>query len=110
MFTKKTIIASLAIVLLAGAAGAASAETPWDAAHPRRDQVNDRLANQHHRVAQERREGEMSGRKAAYVHAEDHRIRDQERFYASRDHGHITKMEQARLNREENHVSRQVGR
>lgn len=107
MFTKKTIIASLAIVLLAGTAGAASAETRWDAAHPRRDEVNHRLANH---IAQERRKGEMSGRKAAYVRAEDHSIRDQERFYASRDHGHITKMEQARLNREENHVSRQIGR
>ena len=102
-----TVALGLAVVL-AGAAGA-SAETQWQAHHPRRVEVNHRLARQDHRIAVERREGELSGRQARELHAEDRGVRAQERFDASHDRGHITRAEQRRLNHEENGVSRQIG-
>ena len=91
-------------------ATSASADTRWEMNHPRRDQVNDRLENQNRRIHQEVREGEMSRARARYLHAEDRSIRAQERYYASRQGGHITRGQQRRLNREENRVSRQIGR
>ena len=97
-------------ILVAGAAGSALAENSWELSHPRRDQVNDRLANQSHRINQERREGELGRRQAHYLRHEDHRIRHEERRMAARDGGHITRYDQWRLNRQENHVSRQIGR
>ena len=54
----------LATVVFAGAlvtmAGSAFAETSWERNHPRRDQVNDRLANQSRRINHEYREGEIT--------------------------------------------------
>jgi hypothetical protein len=83
--------------------------TSWDQSHPRRDQVNDRLANQNGRITQERREGEITGSQAKTLHTEDHQIRQEERDMASQNGGHITRNEQQVLNQQENVVSRQIG-
>ena len=50
---------ALAIALLSMAVAnmsqitAASADTPWQKAHPRREEVNNRIAHQNHRIHQE---------------------------------------------------------
>jgi hypothetical protein len=111
---KAILIAGIAGVM-AGSAGLASAQTPahdsnWEKTHPRRDEVNDRLANQNKRIKKEVREGEMSKAKAAKLHREDRRIRKEERIMASQHNGHITKAEKAQLNKQENAVSRQIGK
>jgi hypothetical protein len=108
--TKLAVAAACATVLVVGAAGSAFAETPWQAGHPWRDQVNGRLGNQYHRINQERREGEFGRGQARQLHREDHRIRGEERRMAARDGGHITRYDRRVLNRQENHVSRQIGR
>jgi len=71
-------------------AGSAFAQAPapagdgqWAKSHPRREEVNARLAN--------------------------HRIRMEERAMASTNGGHITKTEQRALNQQENQVSREIG-
>ena len=99
--------AILAVAL--GASSLAQAETVWQAQHPRRTEVNARLANQNRRINQEVRTGQISRAKAAQLHHEDHQIRNEERAMASQDGGHITKAEQHVLNQQENHVSRQIG-
>jgi hypothetical protein len=107
---KRTFLFAMALAVAGlGVAGNADA-AGWDRHHPRRAEVNTRLNRQAHRINVERREGELTGRQAAYLHAEDRGIRAQERFDASRDGGHITRGEQARLNHQENGVSRQIGR
>jgi len=95
---------------LAFASGAAMAETQWEKEHPRRDQVNDRLANQDKRIHQERKEGEITKGQAKQLHREDHAIRKEERTMASTNNGHITKAEQRALNQQENQVSKQIGK
>ena len=62
------------------------------------------------RIATERREGELSRGQARELRTEDRGIRAEERFDASKDRSHITRGEQRRLNRQENGVSRQIGR
>lgn len=81
----------------------------FDKTHPRRDQVNDRLANQNKRIHQEVKEGDMSKKRAAQLHRDDHSVRMQERRMAARDHGHITKKDQAILNKRENNISKHIG-
>jgi hypothetical protein len=98
---------TLAVTGLGLATSADAADWRWH--HPRRVEVNHRLNHQAHRINVERREGELSARQAAYLHTEDRGIRAQERFDASREGGHITRGQQARLNHEENQVSRQIG-
>jgi hypothetical protein len=89
---------------------AAFAETQWERSHPRRDQVNDRLANQNRRIKRELKEGEITRQQAHQLHREDHAIRQEERDMAKINGGHITKGEQKVLNQQENAVSRQIGR
>ncbi len=106
---RAVLTAVAATVSLACLAAPAMADTPWQAKHPRREEVNNRLGNQNARIHHEVKEGEMSHAKAARLHAADHRIRMQERRMAARNGGHLTKREQARLNRRENRVSHRIG-
>jgi hypothetical protein len=107
------IVASLLSVLAASsfaqAPGPGSSDTAFQKAHPRREQVNERLANQNRRIKHEVREGEMSRTRAAKLHREDRRIRQEERLMAAQNGGHITKQEQRTLNQQENKVSSQIG-
>jgi hypothetical protein len=108
---KKTfLMAALGASLSFGTIASASADTVWQKHHPRREEVNGRLANQNRRIGTERAEGEITASQARALHADDRAIRNQERFDATLDNGHITKAEQRALNQEENGVSRQIGR
>ncbi len=107
-FSKLSVIA-IAFAVLGTSYTAASAETLWQFNHPRREQVNDRLANQNYRIHQEVMEGELSPGQAAALHAEDHTIRIEERTMASFNGGHITPYEHHLLNNQENGVSHQIG-
>ena len=106
---KRSILFAGALAV-AGLGLATSADASWRTAHPRRAEVNARLANQDRRIHQERKEGEITEAQAHDLHAEDRGIRAQERYDASLHNGHITRAEQAQLNHQENQVSRQIGR
>ena len=109
---------ALIAAALTGATCAAFAQTPpaaaadgqWAKSHPRRAEVNARLANQNRRIKKEVREGEITRGQAAKLHQQDHQIRTEERTMASTNGGHITKAEQRALNQQENQVSREIGR
>jgi hypothetical protein len=107
---RTALTAIAATVALACTAAPAMADTPWQAHHPRREQVNNRLATQNARIHQQVREGEISRAKAARLHRADHRVRMQERRMAARHGGHVTLRQQAKLNRKENRVSRRIGK
>jgi hypothetical protein len=100
--------ATLALSALAG--NAMADETQWQKDHPRRTEVNSRLANQNQRIKTERKDGQISKAQAQKLHSEDHAIRNEERSMASTNGGHITKTEQKALNQQENQVSRQIGK
>lgn len=55
---------AIAATLIAVLTGTAFAETQWQKEHPRREEVNQRLANQNRRIHNEVKEGEMSHAKA----------------------------------------------
>ena len=108
--TRKAVLAAVMALFASTVASSAMAETQWEKNHPRRDQVNDRLANQDKRIHQEVKEGEMSKAKAARLHKEDRQVRKEERVMASQNGGHITKKEQKTLNHQENAISKQIGK
>ena len=103
-------VAALTLSLSGFAASAMADETQWQKDHPRRTEVNARLANQNRRINSEVKEGEISKAQAHQLHKEDHAIRREERTMASTNKGHITKAEQRSLNQQENQVSRQIGK
>ena len=57
---RKTVAVVISFALVGSSMTAAFAETQWERNHPRRDQVNDRLANQNHRINRELKEGEIT--------------------------------------------------
>ena len=96
--------------LFSAASVGAYAETAWQKQHPRRQEVNARLANQNRRIQREVSEGDLTKTQARQLHQQDRTIRQEERDMAKLDHGHITKADQRALNQQENTVSHQIGR
>ena len=84
-------------------------DTNWQKNHPRREQVNNRLANQNTRISQEVKEGDLTKAQAVTLHKQDRQIRREERLMASQNGGHLTKQEQETLNQQENAVSKKIG-
>jgi len=107
---RTALTAAAATLALSALTSNALADTQWQKEHPRREQVNNRLANQNKRIKQERKEGEITKGQAAKLHKEDRAIRKEERTMASTNGGHITKAEQKALNQQENQVSKQIGK
>ncbi|MGD0142986.1 MAG: hypothetical protein ABSC92_07495 [Rhizomicrobium sp.] len=106
---RHVVIAAIGAALMLGAATSASAGT-WNADHPRRAEVNGRLANQNYRIDRDYRDGMITAGQAQALHSEDRAVRNQERFDASFRNGHITSAQQRALNQDENGVSRQIYR
>jgi hypothetical protein len=94
---------------LATSVTSASAEALWQYYHPRRAEVNQRLAYQNYRIHDGVEDGRISPWRAARLHAEDRMIRGEERFMARLNGGYITPAQQRALNQQENVVSRQIG-
>ncbi len=107
---KTLVLAAASLAVVAGAASSASADTRWQRNHPRREQVNNRLANQNRRIHQEVREGDLTHAQAAALHQDDRQIRREERLMATQDGGHITRTDQRALNQQLNGVSGQIGK
>ena len=112
MLNIRTVLTAAVATVVLGSfvAPALADDTQWQKDHPRREQVNNRLANQNKRIKQERKQGEISKAQAQKLHSEDHAIRQEERTMASTNGGHITKAEQKALNQQENQVSKQIGK
>jgi uncharacterized membrane protein len=106
----RAVLAALLAASFTLAAGNAMAETDWQKAHPRRAEVNGRLANQDKRIHNEVKSGQITKTQAQSMHKEDRQIRGEERAMASQNGGHITKQEQKTLNQQENGVSKQIGK
>ena len=106
---RKLALVAAAFAALGLSATSASAETFWQAHHPRRAEVNDRLAYQNFRINREVREGELSPWQARRMHHDDFAIRHEERAMARFNGGYITRGEQRALNHQENVVSRRIG-
>jgi hypothetical protein len=70
--------------------------------HPRRNEVNMRIANQRSRIAQGLQSGKLSSAQAKQLRANDKAIKRQEHADVKANGGYLTKSEQKQLNQEEN--------
>jgi hypothetical protein len=76
--------------------------------HPRENEVNQRLDNQQARINQGLANGTMTGKQAARDEQHDANIAQREAVDESKHGGHLTKAEQARLNKSENKNSKRI--
>ena len=105
----KFSMVAIALLTLGTSVTSASAETLWQFNHPRRAEVNQRLAYQNYRINDGVEDGRISPYQAQRLHAEDRAIRNEERTMAGINGGYITPAQQRALNQQENVVSRQIG-
>lgn len=104
-----TLFVSLVGAAASSAMAAEPKDTMWQKNHPRREQVNHRLAVQNKRIRTEVKEGDLTRPQAAALHRDDRQIRREERLMARQRGSHITKLEQKTLNQQQNAVSHQIG-
>ena len=104
--SKQLFMGVAAVLLVAGYTGAQAAT--WQQSHPRRAEVNARLANQNRRIHADVRNGTLTHSQAHALHRDDHAIRREERSMARQNGGHISRTEQRALNQQENGVSRDI--
>jgi hypothetical protein len=102
------LVVTAGFIMGAGLSPVHADETAWQKNHPRRAEVNKRLANQNSRINQGLKNGTLTKSEAARLHKKDRQIRQEERDMASQNGGHITKQEQRTLNAQENKVSGQI--
>lgn len=108
MKLRNVLIAAVGLAITAGAAGAASAGTPWQNHHPRRVEVNHRLGHLNHSIRVDRRDGKLTAFQARRLHERVHLVRVHERFDARHNGTHLTRGEQWRLNHQENGIRRHI--
>jgi len=92
------------------AAAPAAGKTTWQQNHPRRTQVNSRLANQNKRITNEQKSGQITKSEAQGLRANDKTIHGEEKAMATQDGGHITKADQKSLNQQLNKNSGAIGK
>jgi hypothetical protein len=90
------------------AAGAASAETPWNYTHPARTEVNHRRTNLYRQIAEERRAGDISRLQDKRLQVGVNQVRYHERVFARHHGGHLNAYEDRQLNRQENIVHKHI--
>jgi hypothetical protein len=104
-----TLVCMLAVAAFAAGLSSARADTPWQQAHPWREQVNNRLQRQNARIHQQVAEGELTHAQARRLHFQDRSVRLQERRMAARDGGRITRRDRGILTRREKRINRRIG-
>ncbi len=95
----RTLIATAALLPVI-----ASAQNPYHG------NINERQAEQHKRIVQGIRSGQLTHREVRGLHNRTAVVRAQERRDRYFHHGHLTSHERTRLNHEMNHDSRSIYR
>ncbi len=101
---KQALIAASLSVLLA-AAPVLAQDVPG---HPRENEVNTRLQTQQNRISNGVADGQINARQAARDSARDAKVAREESRDEAKHEGHITKAEQAKMNRQLNNDSAHI--
>lgn len=115
---KRTLLLSIATLAFSGLLAAPGfAQNPntegagpgkVDPGHPRVNQVNHREQNQQNRIANGVKNGELTPKETAKLEGQEQHITNQEKKDMAAHNGHLTKGEQANLNKEQNKESAKI--
>jgi len=118
----KNIVTNLLLVLVVGGllfAGSAAAQTSnsttsgagpgvVDPGHPRVNQVNNREEHQQQRIANGIQKGTLNSKQASNLEKRETAVQNREKADMAKHNGHLTKSEQAGINRQQNRVSKSI--
>jgi hypothetical protein len=115
---KRTLLLSIATVAFSGLLTvSAVAQNPntqgagpgvVDPNHPRVNEVNQREQNQQNRIANGVKSGQLTPAETQKVEKQQQHIQNQEKKDMAKDNGHLTKANQAQLNKEQNKASKNI--
>lgn len=78
--------------------------------HPRVNQVNGRAENQQDRIARGVKNGSLTSGETARLESREATLKTEERGMRAADGGHLTKQDQATLNKQQNQLSGSIYR
>jgi len=81
-----------------------------DPGHPRVNQVNRRETRQQNRIANGVKNGSLSPHETANLERREASVQRREQRDMAEHNGHLTKKEQAGINRQQNRISRSIAR
>ncbi|HXZ34129.1 MAG TPA: hypothetical protein VEH30_17780 [Terriglobales bacterium] len=79
-----------------------------DPGHPRVNEVNQREQNQQDRIANGLKNGTLNSKQAANLENRETAVQNREKKDMAEHNGHLTKAEQAGINRQQNRISRSI--
>jgi len=81
-----------------------------DPGHPRVNEVNAREANQQRRIGNGVANGTLTSKQATHLEKRETAVQNREQADMAKHNGHLTKAEQAGINRQQNRISRSIHR
>jgi hypothetical protein len=114
--TNSLIVLAVGGLLLAGSAAAQTANSNSsgagpgvvDPGHPRVNQVNGREANQQRRIGNGVANGTLTSKQATHLEKRETAVQNREQADMAKHNGHLTKAEQAGINRQQNRISHSI--
>ena len=116
-FTNSLVVLAVGGLMFAGSAIAQSTNNTSgagpgvvDPGHPRVNQVNGREANQQRRIGNGVANGTLTSKQATHLEKRETAVQNREKADMAAHNGHLTKAEQAGINRQQNRISRSIKR
>lgn len=81
-----------------------------DPGHPRVNQVNRREGRQQQRIGNGIKNGTLTSQQATHLEKRETAVQNREKADMAKNNGHLTKAEQAGINRQQNRISRSIKR
>jgi hypothetical protein len=115
--TNSLLVLAVGGLLFAGSAAAQTATSTSgagpgvvDPGHPRVNQVNRREGRQQKRIGNGVANGTLTSKQATHLEKRETAVQNREQADMAKHNGHLTKAEQAGINRQQNRISRSIKR
>jgi hypothetical protein len=115
--TNSLLVLAVGGLLFAGSAAAQTATSTSgagpgvvDPGHPRVNQVNRREGRQQKRIGNGVANGSLTSKQATHLEKRETSVQNREKADMAAHNGHLTKAEQAGINRQQNRISRSIKR
>jgi hypothetical protein len=116
-FTNSLVVLAVGGLMIVGSAAAQSSNNTSgagpgvvDPGHPRVNEVNTREANQQKRIGNGIANGTLTSKQATHLEKRETAVQNREQADMAKHNGHLTKAEQAGINRQQNRISRSIRR
>jgi CRISPR/Cas system-associated endoribonuclease Cas2 len=117
-FTNSLVVLAVGGLMFVGSAIAQSTNNTTsgagpgvvDPGHPRVNEVNAREANQQKRIGNGVANGTLTSKQATHLEKRETAVQNREKADMAAHNGHLTKAEQAGINRQQNRISRSIKR